>query len=315
MGAGLDVLKSAGKSIIGQTERAVITIYDIRPKSRTTELKTRKIAVKSASGALNAGLLPGGDLANSMAQVRNTSAVTGALNKVKAVEAMTDEAKKAILDKGGTLASLESEIDLYHADDIYDNIKTKKYSVQFNPTRIQIRAQGGGLVPRTDYQEGNSRVTFDSMETRIEVNIPLIFDKVSNKDAFMMEKFTLNPMEVAKGAATAVKLGTQGSDAFSVQPEVEAFIAAVRDVNLSYISFAWGDLFYAGLLNRVSSEYKMFDLQGRPVRAVVNLSLVCYSNDDNARKDWVKAYEDAYVNGNKKVKTNQETLDVLSKVF
>lgn len=314
MGAGLDVLKSAGKSIIGQTERAVVTIYDIRPKARKTEVKTRKIAVKSAGGTLNAGLLPGGDIANSMAQVRNTSTVTGALNKVKAAESMTEEAKKAIRDKGG-ITSLDDMIDLYHADDIYDKITAKKYSVQFNPTTIQIRAQGGGLVPRTDYQEGNSRVTFDSMETRIEVSIPLIFDKVSNKDAFMAEKFTLNPMEVVKGAATAVKLAAQGSDAFSVQPEVEAFIAAVRDVNLSYISFAWGDLFYAGLLNRISSEYKMFDLQGRPVRAVVNLSLVCYSNDDNSRKDWVKAYEDAYVNGNKKVKTNQEAMNTLSKVF
>lgn len=281
MGAGLDVLKSAGKSIIGQTERAKITIYDIRPKSIDGTLTKSTIQAKAAGDLMSGMLGSSGSIANSMAQNLNRAVVDKAVGELKNV---------------ANAAGLN--VDLYKADDIFEKVKTTKktYSVQFNPSTIRIHAQGGGLVPKTDYQEGNSRVTFDNMETRIEVNIPLIFDKVSNKDAFMAEKFTLNPLEVAKGVATAVKLKTQGSDAFSVQAEVEAFIAAVRDVNLSYISFAWGDLFYAGLLNRVSSEYKMFDLQGRPVRAVVNLSLVCFSNDDDARQDWIRAYENAYVN-------------------
>lgn len=275
------LLKSGGKSIIGQTERAVVTIYDIRPKQSGQQITTRPVEVRTrseiGSAIGQAANLTNGNtsVASSISQIRNTSVISAA-------------AKDFVEGQANNL-------DLFYADDIYENITPKRYHVQFNPSTIQIRAQGGGMVPKIDYQNGNGRASFDNMETRIEVSIPLIFDKVVNKDAFMMEKFTLNPMEIAKGAASAGKLALAGSDAFSVQREVEAFIAAVRNVNLSYISFAWGKLFYAGLLNQVSSEYKMFDLQGRPVRAVVNLSLVCYSEDDNMRRDWMDAYDKAFV--------------------
>lgn len=279
------LLKSGGKSIIGQTERAVVTIYDIRPKQRGQEIQTRPIEAHTGDeirGGLGvAAGISGGlsshttSVASSISQIRNTPLVNAAQSN---------------FTEGST-----TQMNLFYADDIYENITPKHYHVQFNPSTIQIRAQGGGLIPKMDYQKGNGSVSYDNMETRIEVSIPLIFDKVVNKDAFMMEKFTLNPMEVMKGAASAAKLAAAGSDAFSVQREVEAFIAAVRNVNLSYISFAWGELFYAGLLNQVSCEYKMFDLQGRPVRAVVNLSLVCYSEDDNMRRDWMDAYDRAFV--------------------
>ena len=58
---------------------------------------------------------------------------------------------------------------------------------------------------------------------------------------------------------------------------------------------------YTGILNRVSAQYTMFNSSGIPVRAVVQLSLICAdeSISPNSLGSWQNAYETAFDGGSK----------------
>ena len=58
---------------------------------------------------------------------------------------------------------------------------------------------------------------------------------------------------------------------------------------------------YTGILNRVSAQYTMFNSSGIPVRAVVQLSLICAdeSISPNSLGSWQNAYETAFKGGSK----------------
>ena len=83
--------------------------------------------------------------------------------------------------------------------------------------------------------------------------------------------------------------------------EVEGLIAALRSPYTRCITFNWGDMSYEGVLNRVASQYTMFDSSGEPVRAVVQLSLICADEkvSPNSLGSWQDAYDTAFGGGSK----------------
>ena len=116
-------------------------------------------------------------------------------------------------------------------------------------------------------------------DTHIEMSVKFVFDKTNPQDAFYADKFTLSATNIALGATKAIK-NNVSSKSYSVQPEVEALTAIVRDQKKRLAKFVWGDMIYEGLINSVNAEYQMFNVNGEPCRATVSITMVLYDVND-----------------------------------
>lgn len=180
-------------------------------------------------------------------------------------------------------------------------VTKKKFYVQFNPRELKLTGYGGGLAAKNNYIDSKDKVntnelTFEKMDVRIELNVQLIFDQVDPQDAFMADKLNMSTTAMIEGAVKAVRTATGSKELCSVQKQVEAFVAALRSPFTRQIIFSWGDMSYSGVLNRVSAQYTMFNVIGAPVRALVNLTLVCADSsvDANNMGPWYEAYSKAF---------------------
>lgn len=185
----------------------------------------------------------------------------------------------------------------------------KTFEVQFNPSDIEIEGMGGGRVATTAYNVADDKdrmssgsITYGPAPVRINFNVRLLFDKMDANESFLSAKLNIAPSEMVKSAAQLVQSGVNkvtGSESFSVQQEVEALMAALRSPYTRTISFYWGDMVYCGVLNRVSAQYVMFNSAGEPVRAYVQLSLICADKQvsPSSLGAWEHAYNEAFGSG------------------
>ncbi len=120
----------------------------------------------------------------------------------------------------------------------FKGYNTYRFECQFNPTSLLISGNGSSEMPTVDR-------TARSIYTNINLEFTLIFDKSDSKDS-------------------------------SVQPEVEALTAIVRDKKKQMASFTWGKKSYQGVINSIEAEYKMFNSNYEPVRASAMISMTVY---------------------------------------
>ena len=101
-----------------------------------------------------------------------------------------------------------------------------------------------------------------------------------------------------------------GQKKTSIQTEVEGFIAALRNSRTRLMTFNWGNFCYTGVLRSVGANYTMFNPNGEPVRATVDLSMVCA--DDEQWPNSLSVWQQRYINAFRKsgsesfVKTEQK---------
>ena len=270
MGLG-DALVSSLSDMTGNVTKARIEILDIDVK----ELKKVDPA-KISSGGTSFG---------------------SSLDGIK--KNLTDAKIGSVLNSVGmaeTLAGLS-------ADD--ENLAQKKiYEVQFNPSQLTMTGMGGGRMAKKNYADNTGvpttdELTFESMKARIELNVKLIFDQVDPQDAFMADKRTTSPIAATEGVIKAVRTATGSKKPCSVQKQVEGFIAALRSPNTRQITFSWSNMSYSGILNKVVASYTMFNVVGAPIRAIVDLSIVCADEGAglNSMGQWQQAYDDAFSQG------------------
>lgn len=172
-----------------------------------------------------------------------------------------------------SLTSATTAYVMENMDQDLSKIKGKTFKLQFNPSTLQINARGGGrsLVSNYGAQGEKQRTTiqYRALDPYITVSFSFLFDEMNNADAFMEERLTLGVTTVAKNVATAV-VGKE----YTVRPQVEGFLAAIRNEAHRAMIFQWGSLRYMGLLNSVSGRYTMFNTVGNPIRAEVQLSML-----------------------------------------
>ncbi|MCL1822996.1 MAG: hypothetical protein FWG44_02215 [Oscillospiraceae bacterium] len=143
--------------------------------------------------------------------------------------------------------------------------------VQFNPSSIRFEANSTPV--NVKYLQDNFDPTIPNMQSRKEsivLMVDLIFDAVSNKDAFHGDKFRISLSDAAALAGTAVKELTGG---YSVQKQTNGLIAAIMRESTRVISFTWAKMIFTGVLQEVRAKYTMFSPGGNPIRSVVTLSL------------------------------------------
>ncbi|MCR4720843.1 MAG: hypothetical protein K5655_03865 [Lachnospiraceae bacterium] len=180
----------------------------------------------------------------------------------------------------------------------------KSFEVQFNPAGITIQAQGGGMAQVTNVagdtkgSDVGGSIKYTTMDPRITVTIPLIFDSVVNADAFLEDKLNTSLSSIAKNVANAVTTGL--GEVHTVQTQVEGLISVLRNDYTRQIMFSWSEMSYIGLINGVNAQYTMFSPLGRPIRAVVTLTLLCTDKDvrSGTMGQWEDRYRAAFVKEN-----------------
>lgn len=262
----------------GNIEKAVIEIIDMRG---------RKVIVEPPVEVQGGGLTGKLSSAVSLPSLKASNTLAG-------ISALTDTVND--ISKGSKLNVLEGPASLLSG---IEGATRKLFYVQFNPNELSLSGYGGGLASKTDFSEKGNSITFDKADVRITLNVRLIFDKVDPQDAFMADKANTSTTAMATGAAKAA-LTAKGKKDYSVQTEVEGFIAALRSKYTRRITFHWGTMTYTGILNRVSAQYTMFNVQGLPVRAFVNLSLVCADEavSPSSMGMWQAYYQELFEAGN-----------------
>lgn len=272
MGAWDTITDTVG-TLSGNIEKAIIAVQDMRDRGEIKQEEAAKAGTAKKTG-VGGGL---GDLAS------------GAMEAAKQAEELAKKAEE-LANKTG-LGSLTKSVKSALGQAAMLNMESSRlFSVQFNPSDLQLTGYGGGRVPKTDYI-GNRNASVEPMKARITLSVKLIFDQVDPQDAFMGDKFQLSATNVLKGAGKAV-VKLAGKKVNSVQSQVEGFIAALQNENTREITFAWGSLCYTGILNHISSQYTMFSVTGEPIRGVVQLSMVCV--DEEIGVSSMGAWEEQY---------------------
>lgn len=239
-----------------------------------------------------------GGLAKAKIEIEDTR-----INEVKVLDIVNNDKKKFLVNKSS------GRVLIAETDGLNDKIKefqknfnevgTKKtYTVRFNPSQLSISAVGGGKVAKTNFDDsGHSKVEYASMDVNIQLTVRLIFDDMRVTDSFMNEVVT--PVNGVHKAYHALR-GTRNS----VQAQVEGFIGALRNNHTRRVTFNWGKLSYEGVLNYMNAEYTMFSIHGRPVRAHVDIGILC--SDKNMTSEdgqWKKKFEAAFTGTGENLET------------
>lgn len=195
----------------------------------------------------------------------HTSAKTGNTPSGNAPVSAVNAVTQAVLETGVNPLAANS------------NPYTEKiFFVQFNPKDLQIHTNCTDMYFADSQVKDNEQVNIQDTPKHptLDLSLSLIFDHVNVFDAFMWDKArnlaTLNGL-VGAGASVA--------KVFTVQPEVEGFIAAIRNQFTRCVTFQWGRFSFTGHLEYVKAKYTMFSVSGRPIRANVDLR-IAHKMDD-----------------------------------
>ena len=236
-------------------------------------------ALASLTGNVETALLVIHDYRQKVAQMN--SGVTGGLSTAEAMSSLNDSRIRA------TVAALETG-----TPPTYPGSQDRALRVQFNPSELTLNASA---VPQSqqDGTTGRSR-TMAVEDAKLALTVRLYFDDMDPYDAFMWDKFTAGM--TAQGAANLAKMGMElggGQKVHSIQGQVEALVAALRNPYTRLISFRWADFTFIGQLNTVRANYTMFSTSGRPIRAQVLLRLQ-HEMDPNMLSGWYSSFEKAF---------------------
>lgn len=207
-----------------------------------------------------------------------------------------------------------------------NEVSKKRIEVQFNPSELSFNAYGGrrSTVANTVVLKSSEGKTSDAEKMgegvedkqksdttvkenktmpnadkppRIEMRIPLIFDAMNASEAFHSAS---NELSMYSVGSTISSLAKSGGTAYTVQPQVEAFLATLRCSRTRNVNFCWGKMIYSGVLNSVNVNYSMFSMTGKPVRARVEIGiLLCDSSlADPFKTVWYERYKKAFTKSN-----------------
>ncbi len=309
------------KQNAGVIEKAVIEVIDLGLRNAPAKEDAPEVQKKKVGGSAGAmsnlstgdSLVSGGLLTDSIADMQFNK-VAGKYAQMVKDGKMTGEQVKKIKDEFVERAEQDKEK--------YANAGRKYFTVQFNPSSLQLSGHAGGLVQRLSYDKedkdhdgkDDQSASYTKGNTTIIMSVSLLFDSCDPQDAFLDDKMSLNPVNVGKGLVKAGMAAT-GNKEISIQTKVEGFIAALRNPRTRILTFNWGNICYSGVLRSVGVNYTMFNPNGEPIRATVDLSLVCADDDQwpNSLSVWQIRYANAFEKGSESfVKTEQKVGSLLS---
>ena len=270
---------------LGIIEKAIIEVIDLSKRDVAEKQSVRVVGkgglLDDATGSI------GGSLANKGMLTDELAAVMGSNPTDKYVETVAKKGRRY-------------------------------FTVQFNPSTLQLSGHAGGLVQKMNYggedkdhdgrPDRHQSASYTRGITNISLSVSLLFDCCDPQAAFLDDKLTLNPTGVGKAVTkTALSLTGNGKKR-SVQTEVEGFIAALRNRNTRLVTFNWGDFVYSGVLRSIGANYTMFNPTGEPIRATVDMVMMCADDElwPNSLAIWQQRYKAAFNGSESFVKTGQK---------
>lgn len=175
------------------------------------------------------------------------------------------------------------------------DVTIRRFEVQFNPSTLSLSGSGGGMVQLTNYSamgKEDAGVSYSAASTNISMSVQLVFDETNNFTAFPGDITGFNVSNVSDAIVNTV--ADQIKKRPSVQTEVEGFLGAIRSKYTRSVAFCWGKMLYFGCVNRVNTRYTLFNPSGKPVRATVDLSIVCA--DPSLSEGYLGYWEEKYEN-------------------
>lgn len=176
--------------------------------------------------------------------------------------------------------------------------KPKYFKVQFNPSELQIDSSVPFEQHLDSQVSGQVRTAVNDASVRptVTLSVNLYFDQFDKADAFRstMINPNLNAADLATNVATGIAKLT--GKTWSVQPQVEALLAAICNNNTRNVTFCWADFSFIGSLSTADVEYTMFSTSGRPIRATVSLRITQELDPKNLA-NWDKDFNSAFKGG------------------
>lgn len=227
-----------------------------------------------------------------------------ASNSETAIITIIDSSKEQQNKTGGgsvpNLLRLKSKMLSQPAVPRQDDSMTR-FTVQFNPGQLQLYGAAKTKTEKSVENDGKNQQPAQQGKAasteapNLQLSVQLTFDHVVNADAFSADKLLLTPGGLASTVTSAVKNAISGKE-YTVQTEVEGFIAAVCNTETRRMQFQWGKFFFDGIVTDVQARYTMFNPSGRPVRGVVDLRLT-QSFTPEIQKQWSAQLEKAFASG------------------
>lgn len=236
-----------------------------------------------------------------------------AVSAAKKAQALNNQLTSGLDKVASALNSVPASSATSLLADALDNVGLldgRSLEVQFNPASLDISAYGGGRTVITNYgnEDGNVKgaTSFGALSVSIQVSFTLIFDETFLSDAFASDKFQLTASNLIGGVASLISTAVTGKT-YTVRPFVEGFLAAMRDPDHRTVIFQWGRLRYVGMMNQLSARYTMFNPNGEPIRAEVDVTM--YS--ESLPSEQYKASRDKARNLVVKMESSQNDNDYL----
>lgn len=179
---------------------------------------------------------------------------------------------------------------------------TKILEVQFNPSELSFSANGGfrnkysTMIKGEGKQKSSSAKNSEHLDDAdpakpfITMSLSLYFDKTNASDAFFWSTSQADFLSTAKNAIKS----SISEEEYTVQPYVEALLSALRNEQTRCVEFVWGDMIYEGVLNKVETDYTMFNTSGKPIRAKVDLGLNLMA-DNICKAQWKYIYSNSFL--------------------
>ena len=177
----------------------------------------------------------------------------------------------------------------------------KEFEVQFNPSTLRISSQRyeDEDVTKVNSAGGAGDITRGANYPYMELHVTLVFERIVPNKAFIRDSAFSNASTAMYSASNSILKEWNPFGAFdnrSVQTMVEGFTAAIRKTNTRQVAFCWSTMMYEGILKNVRTNYTMFDVQGRPIRGEVAMTIQLSDTDVNSTNMgyWMEAYDAAF---------------------
>ena len=145
----------------------------------------------------------------------------------------------------------------------------KLFQVQFNPNSLTLHAAGKPVQIKTVESKKDAPIqeSVSVVPSRATLRVQLIFDDLIIPDAFMADRLSLNPRDIAE--VVKWKLGRSRS----VRAEIEGLVAAIQSPQTREMTFCWSKFMFKGTMNSINATYTMFNTKGEPIRGTVDMRL------------------------------------------
>ncbi|MBE5917101.1 MAG: hypothetical protein E7273_09705 [Pseudobutyrivibrio ruminis] len=194
------------------------------------------------------------------------SAVNAAMTAEMKAKKAADAAQSAVMRK---LMGLKNGISASAIQDelVFDTALTYYWlEVEFNPNSLRYVARNGSIQQQHSV---TGDIGANIAQYNVEAQTDLHFDMFIDSAVCLSATTGVNLSTAVSGAVNIFK----GQDYYNIAPIVDGLCSLCNSVETQYLIFAWGRMVFYGVLESVDAEYQMFDVDGKPIRAKVNISI------------------------------------------